>query len=98
MKLSASMRLVQTPRSRAACFRLSVTVVALIDAEQAFGIGHAERPRRHQHPVDDGEQGRHDQEEIDRPGHRRVQFLDAVPLVTGGHVAGVWIAFFYRHG
>jgi len=72
--------------------------VALIDAEQAFGVGHTERPGRHQHPVDDGEQGRHGQEEIDRPGHRRVQFLDAVPLVTGGHIAGMGIAFIYRHG
>ena len=72
--------------------------VALVDAEQTLGVGHAERPRRHQYPVDDGEQGRHDQEEIDRPRHRRVQFLDAVPLMTGGHVAGMGIAFLYRHG
>ncbi len=43
------------------------------------------------------EQGGHDQEEVDRPRHRRVQFLDAVPLMTGGHVAGIGIAFFYRH-
>src|SRR5882724_13110204 len=71
---------------------------ALIDAEQALRIGHPERPCWHQHPVNDGEQGRYNQEEIDRPGYRRIQFLDAVPFVTGGHVAGMGIALIYRHG
>ena len=66
-KLSASMRSVQAARSSAACSELSLDGGALVDAEQALGVGQPERPGRHQHPVDDGEQRRHDQEEIDRP-------------------------------
>jgi hypothetical protein len=65
---------------------------ALVDSQQPFRIGQAEGPRWHEHPINDGKERRYDQEEIDHPWHRRVELLDAVPFMTGGHVAGIGIA------
>src|SRR5262245_13603982 len=71
---------------------------ALVDAQQSLRIGQTERPRWHEHPINDGKECRYDQEEIDHPGHRRVELLDAVPFMTGGRVACMGVALFYRHG
>jgi hypothetical protein len=73
---------------------------ALIDAKETLGVGHAQRPGRHQNPVTDRKQEGERQEEIDRTRDRRVQFLDAVPFMAGGEIAGVDVALLplYRHG
>jgi hypothetical protein len=74
--------------------------VALIYAEQAFRVGHTQRPGRHEQPVAGREQEGQQQEEIDHSWDRRVQFLDPVPFMAGGEIPGVTVAvlLLYRHG
>ena len=67
----------------------------LVETEQSAGVVHAVRPGRHQHPPDHSEAEGGDEEEPHRLGHRRVEFLDSVPLVPSRHVAGVRVALAY---
>src|SRR3546814_8483743 len=71
---------------------------ALVDVEQPARIGHAQRPGRHQHPPDDGEEHGGAEEPPVHSGDRPIEFLDAIPLVPGRHVTAVRIALCYRHG
>jgi hypothetical protein len=71
---------------------------ALVDSQQAFRVAESDRPGRHQQPVDDSEERGGDQEEKHDLGHRRIEFLDAVPFMSGRHMAGMRITLAYRHG
>src|SRR3546814_4850910 len=71
---------------------------ALVDVEQPARIGHAQRPGRHQHPPDDGEEHGGAEEPPVHSGDRPIEFLDAIPLMPGRHVTAVRIALCYRHG
>ncbi len=73
-------------------------VLAHIGTEEAFRIGLAQRPGWHQHPVDEREQRRPDQEIPRRLRYGRIQLDDTVPLMAGRHVAGMGIAFLHAHG
>src|SRR3546814_3492746 len=61
-------------------------------------LGRAERPGRHQEPPQDGEDVGGDHEEQHATRNRRVELLDAVPLVAGGILAADRIALCYCHG
>ena len=70
----------------------------IIKTQQSLCVCHANRPSGHQYPIAEGEQRGQNQKEIDRAGDWRIQLLDAVPFMPGGHVPGMKIAFLYRHG
>ena len=74
----------------------------LVGVQQTLGIGRADRPGGHHDPVAEPEQEGEDQENPHHARHRRVEFLDAVPLMARHHVPGARIALafmlLYRHG
>ena len=70
----------------------------LVDAEKTLGVGRSQRPGRHEEPPDDRPDVGHDQEHQDAARNRRVQLLDAVPLVAGRLAAADGIAFLHFHG
>src|SRR5690606_28437928 len=72
---------------------------ALVDAEQALGVGGAKRPGRHEEPPGDSPDVGDDQEEQDAARYRRIKFRDAVPLMAGGFPPSDRILFLhFCHG
>src|SRR5690606_30708533 len=72
--------------------------VSLVDPQNAFGIGPAQWEGRHQHPPHQGEQMRDYDEPEDAARNRRIQLLDAVPLVPGGLLPADRVYLDLAHG
>ncbi len=70
----------------------------LVRAQEATEIAVDPGPAGHQHGPQHGKQRHADEEEPQHAGNGRIEFLDAVPLVAGGHLPREFIAFLQRHG
>src|SRR5690606_23284321 len=71
---------------------------ALVDPEQALGVGRAKWPCRGEEPPRDCPDMRDDQEKQDAARHRSVELGDAVPFVAGRVTTGDGISLYLRHG
>ena len=98
--LAASICSVHAARSSAASLTEALTTIAASGRRRAVPSCRSTRAAMPASAPSSRPQNRNvtTRKKIDRPRNGRIQLLDAVPFMAGRQIAGVGIAFFYRHG